>query len=89
MALGATPGRIERMVMREGAAMIAIGAAVGVFVAIGGARLAQSMLYRVTPTEPALYASTTLLLMMLAFTATFLPARRASLVNPMDVIRGE
>ena len=89
VALGATPGRIERMVMRDGTAMIAIGATVGVCIGIGGARLAQSMLYLVTPTEPAVYVSATLLLMMLASTAMFLPARRAAHVNPVDVMRGE
>jgi putative ABC transport system permease protein len=89
VALGATAGRIERMVMREGTVMIAVGAALGLAVAIGAARLAQSMLYGVTPTEPVLYASATLLLMMIAFAATFLPARRAAHVNPVDVMRGE
>jgi predicted permease len=89
VALGATSGRIERMVMREGTAMIAIGGALGMVAAVGGARLAQSMLYGVTPTEPVLYVSVTLLLMALAFAATFFPARRAAHVNPADVMRGE
>jgi putative ABC transport system permease protein len=89
VALGATSGRIERMVMREGTAMIALGAAAGMLVAMGGARLAQSMLYGVTPTEPALYVSVTMLLMVLAFAATLVPARRAAHVNPADVMRGE
>lgn len=89
LALGASPRGLQHMVLREGAVVAAAGAAAGVLTAGWGARITRSMLYEVSPTEPALYASATLLLLAVALAGTVLPAQRAARVDPLEVMRGE
>jgi len=89
IALGATPARIQRMVVGEGSAVVAVGIAGGLVAARYGTRFAQSMLYAVRATDPAMYIAATLLLAAVAFAATLMPARRAGRPDPVEVQRGE
>jgi putative ABC transport system permease protein len=89
MALGATPGGLVRLVLREGLVLGVAGVAAGVMLAMGSARLIQSQLYGVTPGDPSTYAAVTLLLLLTAILASALPAWRASRVDPASALRSE
>jgi predicted permease len=89
MALGAAPGRVRTMVLRQVAWMTAIGASVGIVGAIGVGKGAAALLYELTPWDPAVLAISAVLLAIVAFTAGFIPARRASLIDPMRALRYE
>jgi predicted permease len=89
MALGAAPGRVRTMVLRQVVWMTAIGASVGLAGAIGVGKGAAALLYDLTPWDPAVLAISAVLLAMVALTAGFIPARRASLIDPMRALRYE
>jgi putative ABC transport system permease protein len=89
IALGATPSRIRRMIVLEGGAIVGIGIAAGLVVALYGARLAQSMLYGVSTTDPLLFGGAALLLAAVALAATSLPASRAARLDPSEIMRSE
>jgi ABC-type lipoprotein release transport system permease subunit len=63
------------------------GLAAGLLAAFWGTRFARSLVYEVSPTEPAVYAAATALLLVVALTGTLLPARRAARVDPVEVMR--
>jgi putative ABC transport system permease protein len=88
-ALGATPRDILRLVFSSGAGMTIIGLVVGVALALGSTRLLASLLYGVTPLDPATFVSVAAVLMGAAAGATYLPARRATRVSPAIVLRGD
>jgi len=89
IALGAQRGEVLRMVLGSGAKLAGIGVAIGLVVAFGGAQLIRSILYGVSPTDPWIYAGTTVLLCGVALLACYLPARRAMKVDPMIALRYE
>jgi putative ABC transport system permease protein len=89
LALGAEPNRILSMVLREELVVGLIGIGAGLLSALSGTRLLQSFLYGVEATDPATYAVTILLLACVTGVAAFIPAWRASRLNPMDVLRDE
>jgi putative ABC transport system permease protein len=89
MALGATPGTVRRMVVGRGAAITAAGLAAGLLLALGLARLLAGLLYGVAATDPATYAAVVLLLGAVALLATWLPARRATRVDPLAALNAE
>ncbi len=89
MALGAQPGQVLRLVLKQGMLLALIGAAVGVVVALPIARMAGSLLYGVSAADPLTYASITLLLMGVALLACYLPARRATRIDPLVALRVE
>ena len=88
-ALGATRGDLVRMVVREGGVLAGAGIAIGLAGAWASARVLRSLLYGVSPTDPATFAAAALALGVLAVLATLVPARRAARLNPVDVIRAE
>ena len=89
MALGATRGRLRWLVVRESLLLFAAGGAAGALAAAFLSRFAASMLYGVTPGDPVTYAAAAGLLALVLLAAAWLPARRATAIDPMAVLRGE
>jgi predicted permease len=89
IALGAGRERILGMVLREGAALSAAAVAVGVPAAWMLTRTLSSQLYRVSPADPVTYISVAALLLAVALLACYLPARRATCVDPVEILRHE
>jgi predicted permease len=89
MALGASRPAILRLVVREGMVLAAAGMAVGLAAAVGLTRLMLSLLYGVRPTDPATLAGVSLLLGGIALLACYIPAWRATRVDPMEALRYE
>ena len=89
MALGAHAGDVLRMVVRQGATLAAIGVAIGVPAALATTRVMESLLYGVRTTDPATFVAIPGLLLLVAVVASWLPARRATRVDPMTALRTE
>ena len=89
LALGAQPRQVRSMVLRESSWITLAGIAAGVLAALVCTRLIRAMLYGVTPNDPAVLAAGMLLLLAIALAATWIPARRAASVQPMDALRHE
>jgi len=89
MALGASPGAVLGLVLREGAVLVAAGTLAGVVGALVLTRYLASMLYGVRTTDPVTYVGVAAVLATAAGAASFIPARRASAVNPLDALRNE
>ena len=89
MALGAQPGSVLSMIMRETLALTLIGIAVGIPCAVATARLITHLLFKVTPYDPVTLALVPLVLIAVGALASYIPARRAQRVDPMVVLRYE
>ena len=89
MALGADAGRVRRLIMGRVGWMTLVGASVGLLAAIGLGTAAGSQLYDLKGYDPMVLATSTALLVMVAFTAGLIPAMRASRVNPMTALRND
>ncbi len=89
MALGAGSGQVRGMVLRQLGVMLLIGGALGVGAAVAAGRAAQSLLYGIQGADPTVLAAGVVLLAAVALLAGYLPARRASRVDPMDALRSE
>jgi ABC-type antimicrobial peptide transport system permease subunit len=89
MALGAGPARVVREIVADGLRLIALGIGIGLAAAFGLTRLMASLLFGVAPTDPATFVGVALLLAAAAVLACWIPARRASRVDPMVVLRAE
>ena len=87
MALGAEPGNVLWMMLRESLAMLGIGAAIGLPAALALTRYTESLLFGVKPQDPVTIAGAVLLLLMVTTLAGFLPAQRATRVQPMEALR--
>lgn len=89
MALGAHANDIARMIMGRGLSLALYGIGIGVLASLALTRLMSSMLYGVSSTDPATYLVISLLLLLVALLACYLPARRATKVDPMIALRYE
>ncbi|PYT14709.1 MAG: hypothetical protein DMF51_08085 [Acidobacteria bacterium] len=93
MALGADSRRILRMVLRQGSVLTGVGVALGVLITLALVVLAgdgmQSVLFGVSPRDPLIYASVVALVALISLAASFVPARRATRVDPMIALRAE
>ncbi len=89
MALGAEAADVRGMVVKEGAVLGVAGLIIGIAAALAGARVVSSMLYGVTTTDAATYSGSALLLVIIVLAASYLPAWRASRVDPMEALRAE
>ena len=89
MALGAQRHDIERLMVHPGLVLAVAGVAVGIFSAAVLARLMSAMLFAVAPTDAATYGAVSLLLILVAFIACYLPARRATKGDPLVALRTE
>jgi predicted permease len=88
MALGALPGTVRAMVLRQGMRQVAIGMALGLAAALVLTRLWSSLLYEVSPTDPPTFFVVAAMLLGVAAVACLIPARRATAVDPMVALRG-
>jgi putative ABC transport system permease protein len=89
MSLGAQPGQVLRLFLRQGAKLAVVGTALGVATALGLTRLMASLLYGVSPTDPLTFAAVAILIMAVALLACYIPAQRAMRVDPMVALRHE
>jgi putative ABC transport system permease protein len=89
LATGADPGMLVRLVLREGAALAALGVGLGVVGALAATRWIQTLLYGVSPTDPVVYAGLSILLAGVAVASCVLPARRAARSDPLAVLRAD
>lgn len=89
MALGAQAKDVLWMVMREVLLILGIGIAVGIPIALAGGRLIASLLYDLAPSDPATMAIAPLVLLIVATVAGYLPARRATQIEPLEALRYE
>jgi putative ABC transport system permease protein len=89
MALGAQRGNVLGLVLRRGLWLALAGIGIGLAGAFALTRLLSTLLFGVTPTDPATFVVVSLLLGVVAFLASYLPARRATRVDPMVALRYE
>jgi putative ABC transport system permease protein len=88
-ALGAQSRDVIRMVVGEGLFLSAIGLAVGLLGVVGLTRWLASLLFEVSPTDPATLVTTCVLMLAVSFVASYIPARRAARIDPMEALRFE
>jgi putative ABC transport system permease protein len=89
MAIGAVPRDLVRMLLAENLVLMAVGVAVGLAGALAATRVLQSMLFEVSTTDAVTFVGAAVLLALVAVAATYLPARRAAKVDPMEALRHE
>jgi predicted permease len=87
MALGATAPAVRRMVVAQGARVVAVGVAIGLLAAFAATRALAGLLFGVTPLDVPTFAATALLMLAIAGLAAYVPARRASRVDPCESLR--
>lgn len=88
MSLGADGGRVQRMILREGAVLLVFGLALGVIGAVFASRMIRGLLFGIEPHDPATLTGVALLMAAIGVGACWLPARRAAKVDPVVAIRG-
>jgi len=89
IALGAQQGKVRRMFVRHGLVLTCVGVALGLGAAVGVTRLMSTLLFGVSPLDPVTYAAVSIVLGAVALLASYLPARRASNVDPAEALRWE
>ena len=89
MALGAQLSDVQKLILKQGMFLAAIGSVCGLIIALGGARMMKSLLYGVSTSDPITFTCVALLLFSIAFLACWIPARRARRVEPMIALRAE
>jgi len=89
MALGAQPGALQKMFVRQGLLLAAVGAALGLIAAAGLTRLMSSLLFKTAALDPVTYAGVSVLLIAAAALASYIPARRTTAVDPVVALRIE
>lgn len=88
-ALGASPTDILRLVMRKGTFLVLLGMLIGVFASVACARLIRGLLYGVSAMDAATYLLVPIVLLTVSLIATFIPARRAAAIDPLEALRHE
>ena len=89
MALGAGRRDVRRLVLRDTVMLVAVGAVLGIPAALAGARLLSKLLYQVGPSDPVAVSLSIGALACVAIVAGYLPARRATQVDPANALRAE
>ncbi len=89
MALGATAGAVRRMVVTQGTRVVLVGVVIGIGAAIGATRLLGSLLYDIGAVEPVLFGAMSLMMIGIGMVASYMPARQASRVDPLESLRNE
>jgi predicted permease len=89
MALGASTSSVLRLVLGQGLTCASLGLAFGLAVAVSGTRLLTSILFQVQPNDPLVYVAVAVLLGLVTLVASYVPARRASKIDPLTALRQE
>jgi predicted permease len=89
LALGAEPGELKKMFVRHGLTLASIGVAIGFGAAAGLMHLMKSLLFGISPLDPLTYAAVPIVLVAAAVLASYLPARRAAAVDPVEALKAE
>jgi predicted permease len=89
MALGATAGAVRRQVVVQGTKVVLMGAAIGVAAAFIASRWLANLLFEVKPVEPVAYGTMAVMMIAIGMLASYVPARRASTIDPINALRGE
>jgi len=89
MAIGARPSDVFALVARESLRLTAVGLVIGLAAALALTRLLRGMLFEVEPADPPTLLAVSILLLSVAFFATWLPARRATAISPIEALRQE
>jgi putative ABC transport system permease protein len=89
MALGATQQSVLSMVLRQGLTLVCVGLIIGAAGAMAASRVLSSYLYGTTPRDPAIFAGVATLFLLSGVLACFIPARRATTVDPLIALRAE
>jgi ABC-type antimicrobial peptide transport system permease subunit len=89
MALGAGERSVRSMVLRDGAKLAGIGLTIGFLIALAVTRLLRGLLHGLSPTDPVTFGGIALILSMVALTASYVPARRATRTDPIEALRLE
>ena len=89
MALGAGRGRGRRMIIIDGLVLAAAGALAGLLASAAAMQLMRSLLYGISPTDPLTHAAVAVFLTAVALVACYVPARRATKIDPMVALRYE
>jgi ABC-type antimicrobial peptide transport system permease subunit len=87
VALGAAPGDVTRAVLRQGLSLVASGIGMGLVASVALARGLASLLYGVSPTDPSTFAGVAVFLGGVAMLASWMPARRATRLDPLSALR--
>jgi len=89
LALGASPSDVQGMVLRRGLVLAGLGVGIGLAAAVGLTRVMEALLYGIDPVDPLTFGSVALALTSVALLASWIPARRAARVDPVEAIRYE
>jgi putative ABC transport system permease protein len=89
MALGATPGHVLRLFLRHGLIVVAVGIGCGIVAAVAAARTLKSLVFGVESTDPATLGTVAVLLTVVTLAASYMPARSATRVDPLEGLRSE
>ena len=89
MALGAQLSDVQKLILKQGMFLAGTGSLCGLLLVLGGARMMKSLLYGVSTSDPVTFTGVAFLLAGIAFLACWIPARRASRVEPMTALRAE
>jgi len=89
MALGATAGAVRRQVVSQGARVVLVGVVIGIIAAVASTRLLANLLYGVNAVDPIVFAAMAVLMLGMGMLASYMPARRASAVDPIEALRSD
>ena len=89
MALGATAGKVRRQVVSQGTKVVAVGVVLGVAAALASTRLLGALLFDVKAVDPVVFAAMSIAMIAIGVLASYMPARRASSVDPIEALRGD
>jgi ABC-type antimicrobial peptide transport system permease subunit len=89
VALGACRRDVVRLIVGQGLRLAAVGIGVGLLASFGVTRVIASLLYNITPTDPVSFVGVSLFLTIIAAAASYVPARRAMAVDPLEALRAE
>jgi putative ABC transport system permease protein len=89
LALGATTGVVRRQVVSQGTKVVLVGVLIGIAAAFAATRLLGALLFDVKPVDPIVFAAMSLTMLAVGMLASYVPARRASGVDPIEALRGD